>query len=136
MSLNEPLHDPADLSDELDAVICAQELLRQRVIALQGRYRALEAHAEAGQFDKPSDSGSPVPEEFGCVNVEWTAKNLDVAAGHMAGTLKYSLRPARELAVKVREYQPERTAQPSALADSRPGNALVERAEVDEGRSL
>ncbi|WP_174188474.1 hypothetical protein [Nocardia barduliensis] len=119
MSANEPLHDPADLLDELDAVIRAQELLQQRTVALQARYQALEAHAE--RYDKPGDQPWSY-DEYGEVNVKYTAKRLGYAANDMAGTVKYTLRPARELAAKVREYpQPEREQ--------------ADRSRVERGRS-
>ncbi|WP_406272501.1 hypothetical protein OH799_32890 [Nocardia sp. NBC_00881] len=105
MSASEPLHNPADLLDELDAIIREQEFLQLRTTALQGRYKALESHAD--RYDKPG----PQPwqcEELGSVNVKYTASGLGYAAGDMAGTLKHWLRHVRELAEKVREYpQPE-----------------------------
>ncbi|MBF6134990.1 hypothetical protein IU501_18515 [Nocardia otitidiscaviarum] len=119
MSANEPLHDPADLLDELDAMIREQESLRQRAIALQARYRALEAHAD--QFDKPGPNPW-LPEEFGSVNVEAAVQRLDCAADSMYYPAKWFV-SAREYAAKVREYpQPERVQ--------------ADRPEVDRGRSL
>jgi hypothetical protein len=150
MSLNEPLHDPADLLDELDAVIRAQELLQQRVIALQALYRALESHAESGRFDKLGPDGRI--EIFGTVNVGSTVSRLEAVTNpYMDAPLDF-LRLAREVAVEVREYpRPEReqvdrtqvedqglerTTPTSALADYRAGHALADRGEVDPGRSL
>ncbi|MGY5308192.1 hypothetical protein [Nocardia gipuzkoensis] len=105
MSANEPLHDPADLFDELDAVIRAQELLWQRTVVLQARYRALEAHADL--YDKPGPN-EWLPEEFGSVNVEAVVQRLDCAADSMNYPATWFV-SAREYAAKVREYpQPER----------------------------
>ncbi|WP_433193826.1 hypothetical protein ACQP1G_34275 [Nocardia sp. CA-107356] len=115
MSLSEPFHDPAELLDELDSIIHEQELLRLRTIALQARYKALEAHAD--RFDKPGKH-ELFPEEYGRINVEYAARNLGDAARDMAGTWKYHLGPARELAAKVREYpQPEREQADRPLVD-------------------
>lgn len=112
MSTNEPQHDPADLLDELDAIMREQELLQARTIALQARYKSLEAHAD--RYDKGY-------EEFGSVNVKWTVNNLGAAAREMAAPVVWATM-ARELAVKVQEYpQPERE-QP-------------DRPHVDRGRS-
>ncbi|MGY4100500.1 hypothetical protein ACW2Q0_13240 [Nocardia sp. R16R-3T] len=106
--MNEPFHDPVDLLDELDSIIQAQERLRQRTIALQARYAALEPHAERYNNPPPSADRRPV-EEYGRINVEYTAIRLGDAVKDMAGTAKFHLHPARELAEKVREYpQPER----------------------------
>ncbi|WP_329405959.1 hypothetical protein OG563_30470 [Nocardia vinacea] len=119
MSVNEPFHDPAELLDELDSIIREQELLRLRTIALQARYKALESHAD--RFDKPGKH-EWLPEEYGRINVEYSARFLLHAAGDMAGTAKYGLVPARELAEKIREYpQPEREQ--------------ADRPPVDRGRS-
>ncbi|MBF6296809.1 hypothetical protein IU459_04525 [Nocardia amamiensis] len=119
MSVNEPLHDPADLLDELDAVIREQELLRLRAIALQARYRALEPFA--GRYDKPGNTPWAC-DEYGELNVKYTAEGLGSAADDMARTLKYGLRYVRGLAAKVREYpQPEREQ--------------VDRSRVERGRS-
>lgn len=145
MSANEPLHDPADLLDEVDAIIREQELLRLRAIALQARYRALMVHAESGRFDKLDESGWR--EEIGSVNVKFAAIRLGDAADDMSSTLQYHLLPVRELAVKVqafprseREQADASSSAPvgsgSALAQYRPGNALAGRGDIDEGRSL
>ncbi|MGY1871988.1 hypothetical protein [Nocardia gipuzkoensis] len=146
MSANEPLHDPVDLLDELDAIIREQELLRQRSVALQARYRALEPIAD--RYNKPGPESRPWDtEEFGSVNVKWTAKNLDTAVEGMASVSQRWLWAARELAAKVREYpQPDReqadypspapAGSGSALAEYRPGRALADRGEIDEGRLL
>ncbi|MFF0529559.1 hypothetical protein ACFYT3_14315 [Nocardia amikacinitolerans] len=108
MSAAELFHDPVELSDELDDVIRAQEMLRQRTIALQARYRALQPLAESGRYDKPGEHAYAT-EEFGSVNVEGTARRLETAVRDMDSALKYWLTGARELAVKVREYpRPER----------------------------
>ncbi|MET7770177.1 hypothetical protein [Nocardia sp. NPDC005366] len=120
MSTNEPFCDPAGLLDELDAITAAQELLRQRTIALQARYAALQTHADVGRFDSLGENGWSV-EEHGSVNVEYTVKYLKWAAQD-AGRVGDSLHSARELAVQVREYpQPRR------------GRAEITR--VDRGRS-
>lgn len=119
MSANEPMHDPADLLDELDAIIREQELLRQRTIALQARYRALEPHAD--RYNKPGNTSWGC-DEYGEINVKYTAERLGYAVKDMAGAVKYGLGPARELAVKVREY-PE------------PQREQVGRPQVDRGRS-
>ncbi|WP_327114160.1 hypothetical protein OHB12_33670 [Nocardia sp. NBC_01730] len=143
MSTSEPLHDPADLLDELDAIIRERELLRQRTVVLQARYRALEAHAD--RYDKPGPT-EWCPEEFGSVNIEGTVKRLGYAAEDMAAVSARWLGSARELAEKVREYpQPEReqadTPSPaqagpdSALAEYRPGCALDDRSGSDQGWS-
>jgi hypothetical protein len=145
MSTDEPLHDPVDLLDEADAIIREQELLRLRVIALQARYRALEVHAGSGRFDKLDESGWR--EEFGSVNVKFAAIRLGDAADDMSSTLQYHLLPVRELAEKVREYPRSESEQAdapnlasagsgSALAQYRPGQALADRGEIDEERSL
>ncbi|MBF6298479.1 hypothetical protein IU459_13115 [Nocardia amamiensis] len=143
MSINEPLHDPADLLDELDAIIREQELLRQRTVALQARYRALEAHAD--RYDKPGPY-EWLPEEFGSVNVEAVVQRLDCAADSMYYPAKWFV-SARECAAKVREYPqsdreqadaagPASAGSGSALAEYRPGRALADRGEIDGGRSL
>ncbi|WP_433598866.1 hypothetical protein ACQPXH_24640 [Nocardia sp. CA-135953] len=120
--MNEPFHDPVELLDELDSIIQAHELLRQRTIALQARYRALEPHAERYNNPPPSADRRPI-EEYGSVNVKYTAIRLGDAVDSMAGVPEFHLHPARGLAEKVREYpQPERdqpagtTAPTSALA--------------------
>ncbi|MEV4234046.1 hypothetical protein AB0J47_02585 [Nocardia sp. NPDC049737] len=120
--MSEPFHDPVELLDELDSIIQAQELLRQCAIALQARYAALEPHAERYNNPPPSGDRSPI-EEYGRINVKYTAIRLGDAVKAMAGTAEFHLHPARELAEKVREYpQPEReqpagaTAPTSALA--------------------
>ncbi|MGK8559568.1 hypothetical protein [Nocardia gipuzkoensis] len=119
MSINEPLHDPTDLLDELDAVIREQELLRQRAIALQARYRALEPHAD--RYDKPGPY-EWMPEEFGSVNIEAVVQRLDCAADSVMYYPAKWFVSARAHAAKVREYpQPEREQ--------------VDRPEVDRGRS-
>ncbi|MFI6364169.1 hypothetical protein ACIBG0_15615 [Nocardia sp. NPDC050630] len=120
MSVNESFH-PLELLDELDAVIREQELLQLRTIALRARYRALEPYADL--FNKPGPDGKPWScEEYGSVNVKYTAAWLGDAARDMARTLKYHLRPARELAAKIREYP-----QPECEQADRP--------QVDRGRS-
>lgn len=146
MGTNEPFHDPADLLDELDAIIREQESLRHRTIALAATYRSLEAHA--ARFDKPGRTGW-LPEEYGHLNVEFTAERLGDAVRYMAHVPTYGLYPAREHAVKVREYpRPEREqagpshagdtesdtgTSSSVLADYRPGTALADRGEADRG---
>ncbi|WP_280367245.1 hypothetical protein [Nocardia wallacei] len=146
MGTNEPFHDPADLLDELDAIIREQESLRHRAIALAAKYRSLETHAD--RFNKPGKYEG-LPEEYGEINVDHTAIRLGDAAKDMACTVRFVLYPARDLAVKVREYpQSEREqagashagdtesdtgAPSSALADYRPGTALADRGEADRG---
>ncbi|MFI5716261.1 hypothetical protein [Nocardia sp. NPDC051750] len=102
----EPFNDPAELLDELDTLISEQQSLRLRAAALSARYRELEQFGD--RFDKPGDL---FPEEFGRINVEYAVKYLDSAVKDAEGLLKYSLRPARGLAEKVRVYpqldQPE-----------------------------
>ncbi|MFD0362741.1 hypothetical protein ACFQZZ_14955 [Nocardia sp. GCM10030253] len=112
MSTNEPPHDPADLLDELDAIIREQELLQARTTALQARYKSLEAQAD--RYDKGY-------EEFGSVNVKWTANNVGAAARGMTAPLTWS-QAARGLAEKIREY-PQRERE------------LSDRSQVDRGRS-
>ncbi|WP_433629094.1 hypothetical protein [Nocardia sp. CA-120079] len=116
MSVNESFH-PLELLDELDAIVREQELLRLRTIALQARYRALGPHADL--FNKPGSDGKPWScEEYGRVNVKYTAQHLGSAAHDMAATLKYGLHSAHELAEKVREYpQPEREQADRPLVD-------------------
>lgn len=109
----EPIHDPSDLLDELDSIIRAQEMLRHRTTALQARYAALESFAE--QFDNLGGVGRA---EFGHINVEFTAKNLDEAAARQ-DYAKDWLSHARELAVKVREYPQPRRSTESPEADRR-----------------
>ncbi|WP_157119712.1 hypothetical protein [Nocardia xishanensis] len=104
MNAPEPFYDPAELADELADIICAQELLRQRTIALQARYQALQSHADEGRYDKPGKHEYSSPEEFGSVNVNSTANRLGyVHETYMDAPLSF-LRAARESAVKVREY--------------------------------
>ncbi|MEV0294214.1 hypothetical protein [Nocardia sp. NPDC050710] len=118
MSANELFHDPAELLDELDSIIREQELLRQRTIALQARYRELEPHAD--RFDKPGPQGWS-REEFGSVNVDSTVTRLGYAASEMEHPLKWAAMARRD-AAKLREYpQPQRDQ--------------VEVARVDRGRS-
>ncbi|WP_054813388.1 hypothetical protein [Nocardia arizonensis] len=105
MSTNEPLHDPVDLLDELDAITREQELLRQRVVALRAKYRSLESFADAGGFDK-FGRYEFVPEEFGRVNVDAVSTRLEYTADALRAPDKW-LRSARECAVKVREYPRE-----------------------------
>ncbi|MFF2082853.1 hypothetical protein ACFVVM_03720 [Nocardia sp. NPDC058176] len=117
----EPVHDPIDLLDELDSIIRAQEVLRQRTIALQARYAALEPVADRFYQPNPNPRLSDFPQEYGSINVAHTAERLGHAAHDMGLTTKYALSPAREVAEKVREYpQPERS---------------VARPEVDRRRS-
>lgn len=147
MSTNEPFHDPADLLDELDAIIREQESLRHRTVALAAKYRSLGVHAD--RFDKPGPTEWSMPETFGRVNVETTAGRLGyVHETYMDAPLDF-LYLARESACKVREYpRPEREqAGPShagesesdrgtpssALADHWPGSALTGRGEADRG---
>ncbi|MFI2473887.1 hypothetical protein [Nocardia xishanensis] len=108
MSAPEPFHDPVELSDELDDIIRVQEMLRQRTIALQARYQALQSFADEGRYDKPGKY-EYLPEEFGKVNVNATANRLGyVHETYMEAPLTF-LRSARESALKVREYpRPER----------------------------
>ncbi|WP_433714466.1 hypothetical protein ACQP2U_10330 [Nocardia sp. CA-084685] len=114
--MNEPFHDPVDLLDELDSIIQAHELLRQRTVALQARYAALEPHAERYNNPPPSADRSPV-EEYGRINVKYTAIRLGDAVDDMAAAAKFHLHSARELAEKVREYpQPERDQSAGATA--------------------
>lgn len=127
MSINEPFHDPVELLDELDSIIREQELLRQRTIALQARYKALEPFA--ARFNKPGKREG-FSEEFGSINVKFSAKSLGYAVRDMAGTLQYGLLPARELAEKIREYpQPERdqaadATVPASARAAIPGHAF------------
>ncbi|WP_068060362.1 hypothetical protein [Nocardia xishanensis] len=126
MSASELPHDPVELSDELDDIIRAQEMLRQRTIALQARYQALQSLADEGRYDKPGKYEYSSPEEFGSVNVNSTATRLGyVHETYMDAPLSF-LRAARESAVKVREYpRPEReqdelSATDQAVEDSGP----------------
>ncbi|WP_253781549.1 hypothetical protein [Nocardia amikacinitolerans] len=122
MNAPEPFHDPVELSDELDDIIRAQEMLRQRTIVLQARYQALQAHADQGRYDKPGKYEYSSPEEFGRVNVKSTASRLEcVHETYMEAPLSF-LRLARESAVKVREYP-------------RPESVQVERDRPDRRRS-
>ncbi|MBH0777271.1 hypothetical protein [Nocardia bovistercoris] len=145
MSVNEPLHDPVELLGELNAVIREQELLRQRMVALQAKYRSLESFAEAGGFDKPGRYEF-LPEEFGRVNLDAATARLDDAADAMSGPERW-LRLAREYAAKVREYpRPDRSEADSMGGLDAWSNALsnaldtyrrvsTDRGEA-EGRSL
>ncbi|MGV9676364.1 hypothetical protein ACWDSJ_13875 [Nocardia sp. NPDC003482] len=148
MSADESLHDPADLLDELDAIIREQELLRQRAIALAARYRALKPHGE--RFDKPGPVVG-VPEEFGRVNVDFAAQDVQEAAKEMVYVSRW-FGLAHNYAALVREYpRPEREqadraqveervragyqriARSNALADYRPDRGQVDRGEADRG---
>ncbi|MGW4365432.1 hypothetical protein ACWEKT_07280 [Nocardia takedensis] len=140
--MNEPFHDPVDLFDELDSIVRAQELLRQRMVALQAKYRALQPYAEAGRFDKLDAGGWPT--EFGVVNVEYTADGLGEAARLARGVYDYSLKRTHRLAEKVREYprppqHSERgsdrgdSSSPSALAEHGPSMWGVDRDDSDPG---
>ncbi|WP_435590778.1 hypothetical protein [Nocardia sp. bgisy118] len=122
MNAPEPFYDPVELADELDDIIRAQELLRQRTIALQARYQALQSHADQGRYDKPGKYDYSTPEEFGSVNVNSTANRLGyVHETYMNAPLTF-LRSALETAVKVREYP-------------RPESVQVERVRPDRRRS-
>ncbi|WP_328410960.1 hypothetical protein [Nocardia sp. NBC_00403] len=104
MSINEPQHDPADLLDELDAIIREQQLLQARTIALQARYKSLEAYAD--RYDKPGPSWAH--REFGSVNVKSTVDRLRYAARDMKWPVEWAVM-AREEAEKLQEYpQPDR----------------------------
>ncbi|WP_040703981.1 hypothetical protein [Nocardia takedensis] len=140
--MNEPFHDPVDLFDELDSIVRAQELLRQRMVALQAKYRALQPYAEAGRFDKLDANGWPT--EFGAVNVEHTAIGLGDAARLAGGVYDYGLRRTCDLAEKVREYprRPQHSergsdrgdsSSPSALAEYGPSTRGVDRNDSDPG---
>lgn len=127
MSASEPLHDPADLLDELDAVIREQTLLRLRTMALQARYRALEAHAD--RYDKPGPSGKTWDaEEFGSVNIRSVVDRLGYAAKEMRWPVEWAAM-GREPAEKIREYpQPERGVEAvTATTATEPGG---ERAQI------
>ncbi|MEV0107213.1 hypothetical protein AB0H42_12835 [Nocardia sp. NPDC050799] len=110
----EPFNDPVELLDELDTLIAEQEALRLRSLA--ARYRELEQFGD--RFDKPGD---PFPEEYGRINAEFAGKYLDSAVKDVEGLLKYALRPARQLAEKVRVY---------------PQRGHADRSEFARGRSL
>ncbi|PXX66938.1 hypothetical protein DFR70_103693 [Nocardia tenerifensis] len=87
MSANEPVHDPAVLLDELDAIIREQELLRQRTAVLQTSYQALE----------------PSPNSFDRVDIKATANRLSyVHESYMDAPLVF-LRLARESASSIGE---------------------------------
>ncbi|WP_028477338.1 hypothetical protein [Nocardia sp. CNY236] len=110
MSLHEPFHDPVELLDELDSIVRAQELLRQRVSALLACYRALGPHAEAGLFDRLDEYGWR--DVFGSLNVEATVDRLGAAVDYMRYSVEW-LAAARGLAVQIREYprpEPEQAA--------------------------
>ncbi|MFD0362668.1 hypothetical protein ACFQZZ_14585 [Nocardia sp. GCM10030253] len=119
MSTNEPLHDPADLLDELDAIMREQELLQARTTALQARYKSLENHAD--RYDKRTSLGVGY-EEFGSVNIKSTVDRLGHAAREMKTPLVWAVM-AREDAEKLREYP-------------RPERDLFDRSQVDQGWSL
>ncbi|MFI6310687.1 hypothetical protein ACIBEK_11295 [Nocardia fusca] len=112
----EPFNDPVGLLDELDTLIAEQESLRLRSLALAARYRELEQFGD--RFDKPGDL---FPEEYGRINAEFAGKYLDSAVKDVEGLLKYALRPARQLAEKVRVY---------------PQRGHADRPEFERGRSL
>lgn len=147
MSVSELPHDPADLLDEFDAITREQELLRFRTIALAAKYRALESHAD--RFNKPGPDEWSFPEEYGDVNVKYSAIRLEDAVQHMESVTKFDLAPGRKLAVKVRQWpQPEReqadraqtddssdeqAAVSSALANYEQGLALRDRGQFDRG---
>ncbi|WP_378736682.1 hypothetical protein [Nocardia brasiliensis] len=87
MSVNEPLHDPAVLLAELDSIIGEQERLRQRTVALQARYEALE----------------PFPNSFDAAEIDATARRLSyVHETYMDAPLDF-LRSARDSASCIRE---------------------------------
>ncbi|WP_147141791.1 hypothetical protein [Nocardia ninae] len=105
MSTHEPLHDPANLLAELDAIIREQEQLRQRASALRARYKAMQPQASRFDF-YPAPAGE---RQFGSVNIEATASRLDYATRD-SGVATW-LDAARETAALVREYpQQERAA--------------------------
>ncbi|QBS43563.1 hypothetical protein [Nocardia sp. CS682] len=94
----EPVNDPTELLDEIDAITSDQELLRLRVLALQARYRELEPFAERFDCYPHRDP------EFGRVNIESTVRRLADTAKDMAGVRTYGLKPVRETAERIRVY--------------------------------
>ncbi|QBS40407.1 hypothetical protein [Nocardia sp. CS682] len=89
MSTHEPLHEPTVLLAELDSIIREQEQLRQRTVALQARYKALE----------------PRPNSFDAVEIDSTASRLSyVHETYLNAPLAF-LRLARESASCIRERE-------------------------------
>ncbi|MEU9515866.1 hypothetical protein, partial [Micromonospora sp. NPDC048169] len=98
--LSDPLHEPADLLDELDELARETDSLRMRIEALSAKYRSLEPWSESWNrfpHEKP---------EFGEHNLFYAGLEFKSAATFAEHVAK-ELQDAREYAAKIRDYSPE-----------------------------
>ncbi|WP_280449342.1 hypothetical protein [Nocardia brasiliensis] len=145
MCTNELPHDPAELLDELDAILAEREALKHRMVSLQARYKALEPHAD--RFDLyPAPSGER--SQFGSVNIEATINRLGYAIADDASGNERWLKVARETAARIQDPEQLRNARGedrgdqartasadrSALANHRPGAGLADAIERNADR--
>lgn len=97
--LTEPLHAPEELLDELDSLAADFERMRMRAEMLAAKCRALEPWSERWD-NAPSED----KRQFGRLNVQWTAAELDGAVQMTGGFVRDRLADARKYAKNIHVY--------------------------------
>lgn len=101
--VGDPPHDPADLLDEIDALVRDQEMLRQRALTLAAKYRAIEPWADLWSRDGVQTDEGSEGYVHGDLNINRTVGALSGTAQFIEGAQGY-LAEARGHAATVREY--------------------------------
>jgi len=98
----DPIHEPADLLDELDELIRDFGNLHLRATALAAKYRTLEPWSNRwNRYPHPDPT-------FGHLNIAWAVRELEgFASGAVGSYLRDRLTDARGHAAEIRDYSAE-----------------------------